>query len=93
MTDENEDLVELLDNDHLDSTQLATKIDKVMQKIKFKSFGKVTIKKAKEEDKELVKLYEKRKDFIENKKDEKVKEVEEEISKQILQLQRSSYED
>ena len=32
MTEENQELVNLLDNDHLDSTQLVAKIDSVMTK-------------------------------------------------------------
>ena len=93
MTEKNDELVELLDNEHLDSTQLATKIENVMNKIKFQAFGKVTIKESKIDDKGLDKLYMKRKHLIESKQEEKVKDVEEVITEKLLDLQRAAYED
>ena len=93
MTEDNQELVDLLDNDRLDSTQLVKKIEHVMTKIKFQAFGKVTVRDTKIEDNELSKLYVRRKHLIENKQDEKVKEVEVDITEKICDIQRGAYED
>ena len=93
MTEDNQDLVKLLQSDEDNSTELAKKIDSVMTKIKFKAFGKVTINDEKKVDKDLTNLYLKRKHLIEEEKDEQVTKVEESIAEKLLDRQRSEYEE
>ena len=64
-----------------------------MTKIKFKAFGKVSIKDSKAEERDLDSLYMKRKHLIENNQEEKVKEVEADISNKLLAHQRAAYEE
>ena len=92
MTEDNHELVELLENEHLDTTQLVKKVDNVMNRVKFKAFGKVTIKDARPENRELDKMYVRRKELIENKENEKVIEIENEITGKLLDVQRTEYE-
>ena len=62
MTEENYDLVDLLDNEEMDATEMAKKVNNVMNKVKYKAFGKVSLSSAKQNDKDLEILYQKRKD-------------------------------
>ena len=93
MTEENDDLVDLLDNEEMDATEMAKKVNNVMNKVKYKAFGKVSVSSAKQNDKDLDILYQKRKDHIENKNEEQIKEVEINISEKLLERQRSEYEE
>ena len=66
MTDDNQELVELLENEEMDSSELAKKVESVVTKIKFKAFGKVTVSNNGKEDKILENLYVKRKHLLDN---------------------------
>ena len=93
MTDDNQELVELLDNEEMDSSELAKKVESVVTKIKFKAFGKVTVSNKLKEDKVLENLYMKRKHLLENEKVEQAEDVEVCFTEKLLDRQRSEYEE
>ena len=86
ITDDNKDLKELLDDENMESpTVFNDNLEKIMNKVKFKSFGKVSFSNNLASDKPLNDLYKAREAIIKNKTDDdKIKEVENKISEHLI---------
>ena len=94
LTENNRDLEELLEDDEITSTtEFNEALEKTMEKVKYKAFGKVSFSNARKSFKPLEKLYIEREEIIKAKADDdKVKEVEERIAEILIQKQRIEYE-
>ena len=93
LTDENEDLENLAIQQNLDSTEFTLKMDRILDKIKFRSFGKVTFTNKPQSDKSLEKLYkEKQKLISDNDNEGIITEVENKIASLLVEKQRTEYE-
>ena len=93
LTDDNDDLENLAMEVITDTTEFNQKLDKIMNKIKFRSFGKVSFTNKSQIDKPLENLYEeKRINSVSKVSDEKIIEVEMKISDLLLKKQRIEYE-
>ena len=92
-TEENDDLINLANEEHLNATEYYKKLENIMNKIKFKCFGKVSFTNKSKVDKPLEDLYaEKKMLSLANESDEQLLNVEERIGKLLLQKQRAEYE-
>ena len=92
LTEENKDLDKLADEDISNPTSFNTKLERIMNKLKFRSFGKVTFSNRCKFDKPLEKLYHEKRIFTSEKNEEKIREIEANISELLVIKQRQEYE-
>ena len=93
LTDSNDDLEKLVEEDISEPSKFNHKFEKIVNKIKFKSFGKVTFTNRCKSDKSLESLYdEKRKVISDPDNDVKIALVETKISAVLIEKQRNEYE-
>ena len=92
LTKENKDLDKLADEDISNPTSFNTKLERIMNKLKFRSFGKVTFSNRCKFDKPIDKLYHEKRIFTSEKNEEKIREIEANISELLVIKQRQEYE-
>ena len=92
MTDENDDLEKLENEDITDPTEYNSRLQKIMTKLKFKCFGKVSFSNKCNYDKPLENLYSEKSRISSKNETEKIQEVENQISDLLIKKQRKEYE-
>ena len=92
LTEENDALNKLVEDDIFTASEFSERFEKIMDKVKYQSFGKVSFSDTSEVDKPLRKLYEEREDCIRKENDEKIQAVEKNISELLVKKQRIEYE-
>ena len=92
LTEENYQLENLALEEIFDPTYFNEKFQRIMTKVKFRSFGKVTFSNRCKSDKPLEKLYNEKYIVTSEKNDEKIQEVEKKISDLLISNQRKEYE-
>ena len=92
LTEENYQLENLALEEIFDPTYFNEKFQRIMTKVNFRSFGKVTFSNRCKSDKPLEKLYNEKYIIISEKNDEKIQEVEKKISDLLISNQRKEYE-
>ena len=94
MTENNQDLITLMNDDDITSpTTYNAKLEKTMNKLKFKAFGKVSFSSRPAVDKPLGRLYQQKEALNNNSEDgDKIMEVEKKIAELLIQNQRTDYE-
>ena len=93
LTEDNDDLESLAKGNISDTTEYNQKLETLMNKVKFRAFGKVSFTNKSSNDKPLENLYkEKRLCFDSKENDDKIDEIEANISNLLLKKQREDYE-
>ena len=92
VTDENDDLEKLASEDIAEPTLFNSKLEKIMCKVNFKCFGKVTFSNRGKSDRPLENLYDEKRQYTSQNNDEKIKDVENKISDLLVERQRKDYE-
>ena len=93
ITDEHPDIFKLSEDDIHCPSEFNDKFEKIMKKVKYKAFGKVTFANKTSVDKPLANLYDERAKCIVNKTDEEeVSDVEGKIASLLIEKQRNEYE-
>ena len=90
-------LKKTIENEETNPTKLMNVIEKELNKVKFKSFGKVTVRNELKTTKEIKKLQNKKIEVLKgvetaDEKDQKIKGIEEEITEKVLTFQRKHLE-
>jgi hypothetical protein len=97
LTEENENLRKIIVNDAEDSTKLMGNIDTELTKVKFRVFGKVTVRNELRTTKELKNLQKEKFEILKsvdntNERDAQIKTVEDKITTEVLSRQRLKLE-
>ena len=90
-------LKKTIENEETNPTKLMNVIEKELNKVKFKSFGKVTVRNELKTTKEIKKLQNKKIEVLKgvqtaDEKDQKIKSIEEEKTEKVLKFQRKHLE-
>ena len=96
LTEDNAKFKNITEDDSENPSTLMDQIDKELTKVKFRSFGKVTVRNELKTTKELKNLQKEKFELLRNKtnteKDEEIKVLEEKITKEVLSTQRMKLE-
>ena len=96
LTEDNAKFQNIIEDDSENPSTLMDQIDKELTKVKFRSFGKVTVRNELKTTKELKNLQNEKFELLRNKtnteKDEEIKVLEEKITKEVLSTQRIKLE-
>ena len=94
LTEADDDLNSLAEDDLSNSTEYNHKMDKIMDKVKFKCFGKVSFTNKVHVDKPLENLYEEKNlCTLKKARNEKLLDIDDKIATLLLQMQRIVYDE
>ena len=93
LTEDNPELTKLLEDDDISTpTPFNENLQKIMNKVKFRAFGKVSFSNRSVVDKPLEELYKEKEACSKDPNDDKIIDVENRIAGLLIQKQRSEYE-